>query len=331
MPGVGRRRLGEEAWRRIAGEQAGVVTRAQLLDARCTEGQVGALLDNGRWTVLQRGVYAVFTGPVPPISRIWAAVLAAGPDAVVGGEAALWLAGVPGTTPRHITVCVPWERQATAVKEVDVVRRRGLEALAHPAARPPRLRIEEALLDLTDRCTREAAVVEVVFRVAPDRRTHPPGSGTPSTAGRGYATVGCSPSWSARSPRACGPPSSGGTAEGWSAPTDSPVAAATPSNRSSTSVGVDAATATATSATSAHASSSSWTASPRIPCTSSTSTTSATTAPSCPVCASCSSAGTPSSTTRARSPVTWRSCCGAKAGEAPPPPAPPPARSPCFS
>ena len=160
-------------WRAIAARQGGVVTRAQLVEAGCSAARIAGWVESGRWTRLHRGVYAVFTGPLPPITRVWAALLAAGPDAAIGGEAALWLDGLPETRADLVTVCVPWERQALAVRGVRVVRRRDLEARVHPVARPRRLRIEEALLDVTEDCPTESAVVSAVFRVAADRRTHP--------------------------------------------------------------------------------------------------------------------------------------------------------------
>lgn len=160
-------------WKAIAARQGGVVTGAQLVDAGCTASQIAGWLESGRWTRLHRGVYVVFTGPVPPITRVWAALLAAGPDAAVGGETALWLDGLPEARADPVTICLPWERQTFAVRGARVVRCRDLADRVHPVARPRRLRIEDALLDVTDACAAESAVVAAVFRVAPDRRTHP--------------------------------------------------------------------------------------------------------------------------------------------------------------
>lgn len=44
------------------------------------------------------------------MTRAWAALLAAGPGAALGGETALWLWGVV-ETPARLQLCVPWERK----------------------------------------------------------------------------------------------------------------------------------------------------------------------------------------------------------------------------
>ncbi|MBI4939238.1 MAG: hypothetical protein HY830_00645 [Actinobacteria bacterium] len=159
-------------WQRFAAEQAGVVSREQLLAAGCTVGQVGALLDARRWTGLHLGVYAVFTGPVPAMTRAWAAVLLAGPGAALGGTAALWLWGVLDG-PKRWTVCIPWERRVRAPAGVVVVRRRRLHEVVHPVGSPPRVRLEEALLDVVRSTGRPGEVVDLVIRATATRRTTP--------------------------------------------------------------------------------------------------------------------------------------------------------------
>lgn len=161
------------AWQRLAAEQAGVVSREQLLAAGCTVGQVGALLDARRWTGLHLGVYAVFTGPVPNMTRAWAAVLHAGSGAALGGTAALWLWGVLDAPPKRLTVCIPWERRVRPPDGVVVVRRRRLNEAVHPVGSPPRVRLEEALLDVVRATPRPGQVVDLVIRATATRRTTP--------------------------------------------------------------------------------------------------------------------------------------------------------------
>ena len=69
------------------------------------------------------------------------------------------------------TVCVPERRRVVAPAGVRVVRRRRLAAHAHPVALPRRLRLEEALLDVTDRAIDEGEVIDLVLRAASSRRT----------------------------------------------------------------------------------------------------------------------------------------------------------------
>ena len=160
-------------WRPLALAQAGVVGRRQLLDAGLTAGQVSALLDARRWVGLFPGVYATFTGPLTDEARLWAAVLVAGRGAALGGEAALALAGVPVPLPDVLTVCVPADRTPRSWPGVRVVRRRGLAHAVHPALAPPRLRVEQSLLDVTDAASRPTVVIDLVLRSTTSRCTTP--------------------------------------------------------------------------------------------------------------------------------------------------------------
>lgn len=157
-------------WADLARAQAGVVSRSQLLTLGLSPGQVGALLDARRWTGVFPGVYATFTGPLPQASRAWAACLAAGEGAVLGGRTALWLWGVLPEPPRQVTVCIPERRRAVSPTGVAVVRRRRLAGAVHPARRPPVLRVEEAVLDVADD-TDERRAIDVVLRAVGEQVT----------------------------------------------------------------------------------------------------------------------------------------------------------------
>ncbi|HZA90581.1 MAG TPA: DUF559 domain-containing protein [Solirubrobacterales bacterium] len=83
--------MAERRLRRLAAGQHGVVTRSQLLEAGLRSGAIDWRMQAGRLRPLHRGVYLV--GPVaPPLAREMAAVLAAGPRAVVSHRtaASLW-------------------------------------------------------------------------------------------------------------------------------------------------------------------------------------------------------------------------------------------------
>lgn len=102
---------------------------------------------------------------------MWAALLHAGKGAVVGGASALWLCGVLDAAPATVTVCLPARRRMTPVPGVRFVRRRRLAGAAHPASSPPRLRVEEAVLDVADAAHRAEDVVDVVVRAVQRRVT----------------------------------------------------------------------------------------------------------------------------------------------------------------
>src|SRR4029078_4218636 len=67
----------------IAKWQSGVVSRQQLLEAGLSAQLIKRRLERGRWQQLHWGVYAAFTGPPPRTAWLWAAVLRAGPGAVL--------------------------------------------------------------------------------------------------------------------------------------------------------------------------------------------------------------------------------------------------------
>ena len=83
---------GDREIARIAAEQHGIVTRAQLLAAGLDANAIDHRLRIGRLHLLYRGVYAVGHRPPSPHARAMAAVLACGPGAVLShrSAAALW-------------------------------------------------------------------------------------------------------------------------------------------------------------------------------------------------------------------------------------------------
>jgi hypothetical protein len=72
--------------RALAEGQDGLLTREQVLRAGFTDATIrNALMGNCRWQRVVRGVYATFTGPLQTRHRIRAALLHAGPRAVISG------------------------------------------------------------------------------------------------------------------------------------------------------------------------------------------------------------------------------------------------------
>ena len=68
--------------------QEGVITRAQALSAGMSRHALQAKLDSERWRRLHSGVYATFSGPPGRAPVLWAAVLGAGPRAILSHETA---------------------------------------------------------------------------------------------------------------------------------------------------------------------------------------------------------------------------------------------------
>jgi hypothetical protein len=151
--------------------QDGIATRAQLLRSGVTPGQIRARLTDSRWQVVHPGVYATFSGPIPARALAWAAILRAGEGAAAGPRTSLWLCGATDEPPRPPDVVLPAERRLRARVPFTVERRRGLSDDLHPVARPPRLRIEAAVLARCGQLDRPEAVADLVIRVVQRRLT----------------------------------------------------------------------------------------------------------------------------------------------------------------
>jgi very-short-patch-repair endonuclease len=90
-PARGRRLEIDRAALRIAGDQHGIVSRTQLIEAGATARRIQLRVKSGWLRPVHRGVYLVGSVP-PPKARHFAACLACGPGAVVshGSAARLW-------------------------------------------------------------------------------------------------------------------------------------------------------------------------------------------------------------------------------------------------
>ncbi len=160
-----------EPWRHLADAQDGVISRDQLLGIGLPPAQARRGVDSGRWQRLLPGVYATFTGPVIGTTTVWAGVLYAGDGAAASHRTALWLAGVLDALPAQVDVSVPASRRVHRQPGVRVHLSRAMDRpaadLLHPAAAPPRIRVEPALLDqceLESKATTTHLVLSAVQR-----------------------------------------------------------------------------------------------------------------------------------------------------------------------
>ena len=161
------------SWAALARSQARVVTWQQLVALTGDAVNARRHVRSHRWQILVPGVYATFTGPVPREAWWWAVVLHAGPGAALGGEVALWLAGVREQAPERVEINVPHGRKVRPPPGTVVRSRCQLETLVQPALRPPRLRVDEAVLDVADAARRPEPVVDVVLAALQRRVTTP--------------------------------------------------------------------------------------------------------------------------------------------------------------
>lgn len=109
-------------------------------------------VSNERWQRLHRGVYAAFSGDPARETLLWAALLRAGPDAVLSHQTAAERHGlIDGPSP-VITITVPASKRPARAKISGILIHRS-DAIArsrHPAMLPPCTRVEDTVLDLIE-------------------------------------------------------------------------------------------------------------------------------------------------------------------------------------
>ena len=159
-----------DPWRCLAEQQQGIVSRSQLLSLGLSRSQARRNVANGRWRLLLPGVYATFTGPVGELAAVWAAVLGAGSGAAASHATALWLGGVIDDRPDVIHISIPAERRVRSHPGVRIHRTRDFSDSVHPAALPPRSRVECAVLDVCETAG-PMVVVDIVLRSIQRRLT----------------------------------------------------------------------------------------------------------------------------------------------------------------
>jgi very-short-patch-repair endonuclease len=138
-----------ESCRQLIDLQRGVLARWQAAAVELTPTNIDSLLRSGRWQPLQRGVYATFSGQPGRDAELWAAVLRVGPQAVLSHQTAAELDGLTGGRSAVIHVQVPANARVDPIPGIRIHRSERLAEARHPSRTPPRTRIEETVLDLT--------------------------------------------------------------------------------------------------------------------------------------------------------------------------------------
>ncbi|MBF9134274.1 hypothetical protein I0C86_35880, partial [Plantactinospora sp. S1510] len=138
-------RVFEELVRR----QHGVLTRQQAYACGLTKSQVEHRIHSGRWQVLVGRVFATFSGSPPREAVLWAALLRAGPGAMLSHHTAAEIQGLADQRAPVLHLTVPGERRVRRMRGIVVHLRAGAERARHPTRLPPQTRVEETVLDLT--------------------------------------------------------------------------------------------------------------------------------------------------------------------------------------
>lgn len=131
--------------------QDGVVSRAQLVGVSCAAHDIERMLRRKELFVALPGVYIAHNGPRTWHQRAWIAVLSCWPAALAGASA-LRAEGGPGMRGfddgAPIEVAVDVGRTVRDKPDVRVRRMAGMAARTRWNASPPRVRYEEAVLDV---------------------------------------------------------------------------------------------------------------------------------------------------------------------------------------
>lgn len=134
----------------LADRQCGVLTRRQAQSAGMSADLIRSRLERSRWQRLHTATFATFSGRPDRRALLWAAVLRAGPGAALSHYTAAELDGLLDRQVPLIHVTIPDGRRATAISGAVIHRSLGAERATHPTRLPPRTRIEETVLDLTN-------------------------------------------------------------------------------------------------------------------------------------------------------------------------------------
>jgi hypothetical protein len=129
--------------------QSGIISRRQAMEAGTSADTVAARVAAGRWQRVHRGVYATFTGPLSREARLWAAVLHAGPGALLSHQTAGELHRLidqAGGGPVH--VAVPHGRIVRPVPGIVIHRSRYARTPRFPLGEVPRTLVPDTILDL---------------------------------------------------------------------------------------------------------------------------------------------------------------------------------------
>lgn len=139
------------ALRRLASNQAGMVTRQQVIRSGMSDKSLDWLIASGMWQRIYWAVYATFTGSLSPQARLWAAMLHAGPGARLSHETAAGLLGLTERQSSVIHLKVPADRRVVRVEGLMAHRsNRPDPGWRYPLGVPPHTLVAETVIDLVD-------------------------------------------------------------------------------------------------------------------------------------------------------------------------------------
>ena len=155
------------------GDQAGVISRAQLLAAGESAPTIRRMVRRRELAIVHPGIYVTHTGDPTWLERAWAGVLHAWP-AALSGPSALRAHEGPGKSSRDLTTIEVAIDQARTVVAPAGVRVRRIDRLSQRTlwnTGPPRLRYEDAAIDVAARAPSGLATVAALADMVQSRRS----------------------------------------------------------------------------------------------------------------------------------------------------------------
>ena len=123
-----------------------------------TERAIDWRLSSGRWAAVHPGVYLTMPGRDDWEMRAVAALLHAGPGAVLSGRSAGHVWGLVRAEPDPIEVSVPWNRIVRPPPGVIITRGRHVLARTHPTEWPHRISAPHTVWDLAAKRDLDGAI-----------------------------------------------------------------------------------------------------------------------------------------------------------------------------
>lgn len=159
---------------RLLKAQDGVISRGQALTLGLRPHDLERLVRRRIWARVVPGVFVDHTGPPSWPQQAWAGVLHFGPAALAGSSAvrAVNGPGWPGWRPGSaIEVAVAAQRRVSPLEGYRVVRTRDFDHRVQWNCRPPRIRYEEAVIDMAAEAPSDLAATAVLADACGSRRT----------------------------------------------------------------------------------------------------------------------------------------------------------------
>jgi hypothetical protein len=153
--------------------QRGVIASWQAGSADVVPRRMEALVRAGRWQRLHYGVYASFTGEPQRNAVLWAAVLRAGPQAILSHDTAAEADGLADKPSKLLHVTIPVSQRLQPIAGFAIHRSARILEARDPVLLPPRTMLEETVLDLAQGATSFDDVISLLARACQRRLTHP--------------------------------------------------------------------------------------------------------------------------------------------------------------